>query len=137
MVKSKKLKFNKGDLNLDAILLSTDKQITIKPKRKRRKKVKKEINILCRYCKNFFISPINDERTSTKERKCVISDLLVTINSKICDKFIPNDIFWCDKDNHWQYTRVCTTKITRRIYGCYKCNQGKVVLKLKKEFCDE
>jgi len=89
----------------------------------------KTIDITCRYCDIFFISP----RDSLKERKCSIIDELVIMESPACKRFTPTIWFWCEDNASWRHIDACFSKIKRKDFGCTKCHQGKIIMKIKEE----
>jgi len=98
---------------------------------------RKKIEITCKYCDTFFSSPIEDERTSTRERKCLTTKKLVFIESKICDKFIPTIRLWCNKSGFWRNLTVCTHKIKNKHSECARCKQKKIIMKIIRDYKNE
>jgi len=95
---------------------------------------KRNIDIQCRYCEYFLLSPMDGERNKIRERKCSITNKLVSTGTIICSKFKPNKVFWCDKESCWQYLIVCENRINKKITNCKKCKQYKILLKIKETY---
>jgi len=88
----------------------------------------KEINITCQYC-NLYRTLKRVELT-TKECKNVEYD--VQADTKLCDKFIPSETIFCEKNSYLVDMKVCFNRISKNVKQCKKCNQAKIVLKIIK-----
>lgn len=97
--------------------------------------MKNKIKIVCEYCKLYVesskrkveIVEKRNRNVSIQLRKCSIKKDYVKVEDKACDKFIMTEIFYCKKKNVRIPTRLCISRRERKIEGCQRCKQGKLI----------
>jgi hypothetical protein len=100
----------------------------------------KKKRLTCRYCKMFSTAldrSINE--TDGKERfsrYCGIVDDRVLLGTDICEYFILNKYFWCDRCNYRLLIDVCLSRVTCHCMGkksINKCPQRNILKKWRND----
>lgn len=93
------------------------------------------MKIICEYCKVYETSSKrkNDYVKKGRKdiliqiRKCNIKKDYVKANDIACERFIITRFFYCKKKNIRIPIELCISRRERKIEGCRRCRQGKLI----------
>jgi hypothetical protein len=93
----------------------------------------------CRYCKVFQEATIkrwypDEHNNPIKQRYCGKKKEYVHLTHEGCPDAIILDtnLFYCERNNHFQYIKVCFHLRLEHTEGCINCRQGKDLAEIRR-----